>query len=229
MEQKKPTAAQLQKRINQAIVYIDKTKNTRSVYFNDKGLRLIDCDDHVLVQTGFHTHVFNKVTSTGYSRPAMYISRMIDFALDNDCMLRDKKGNDLGYSYSKLFDTLKKKKNEGEENDEYNIAQYVDWYLTIIFAPLYAIDTNAASQFNVYMKYLNHIATQHIFLEEHKDGMTNKEFIEEYNKLMAQFLENITEAPIFEPLSDEQRMQAEIEALNEQEMEQQMENNSEAN
>ena len=79
------------------------------------------------------------------------------------------------------------------------------------------------------MKYLNHIATQHIFLEEHKDGMTNKEFIEEYNKLMAQFLENITEAPIFEPLSDEQRMQAEIEALNEQEMEQQMENNSEAN
>lgn len=207
-ESKKPTAAQLERRLNNALIHIDLTKDTRSVYFSDKGLRLVDTDDYVLVQTGFHTHVFSKITSSGYSRPCLYVSRLVDFALGNDCQTKN------GLSYSKLFDVLKKK----EDHTEFNIATYADWWLSIVFAPLYAIDENAASQFNVYHKYVSHLVTQQIFMSEHKNGMTNKEFVSEHAKLMDEFLRDIQEAPIFEPLSDEQRAQQEMDALRQDEL-----------
>ena len=42
MEQKKkPTNAQLQKRIENAIVFVPKTKDTISIFFSDKGVRLV--------------------------------------------------------------------------------------------------------------------------------------------------------------------------------------------
>ena len=210
--EKKPTAAQMERRLKNALIHVDLTKNTRSIYFSDKGLRLTDTDEHVLIQTGFHTHVFSKFTNAGYSRPCLYVARLVDIALENDCKTEN------GYSYERLFETLKAK----EDHTEFNIATYVDWWLSIIFAPLYAIDENAASQFNVYYKYLSHIATQHIFLSEHKDGMTNKQFVEEHNKLMKELLGNMQENQIFVPLSDEERVKQEIEAMQEQEVEQQI-------
>lgn len=217
MEQKKLTAAQMQRRLQNAVLHIDKDKSTQSIFFSDKGMRITVCEDVVLIQTNYHTHVFQKLTAAGFSRPAMYTERFLDIALANDCAVRDKKGNVLGYSYERLLENLK----ANEDRTEFNIAQYCDWYFNIIFAPLYAIDENAAGQFNVYFKYLSHLATQHIFLSEHKDGMTNKQFVEEHNKLMKEFLENMTEAPIFEPMSDEQRMQQEMEAMKESDIDQQ--------
>ena len=217
MDEKKQTAAQMERRLNNALIHVDLTKNTRSIYFSDKGLRLTDTDEHVLIQTGFHSHVFSKLTNAGYSRPCLYVARFIDIALSNEEYVEESK-KEFGYSYERLFEVLKAK----EDKTEFNIATYVDWWLSIIFAPLYAIDENAASQFNVYYKYLSHIATQHIFLSEHKDGMTNKQFIEEHDKLMKELVGNITEQQIFVPLSDEERMKQEMEAMQEQEVEQQM-------
>lgn len=213
-QEKKPTAAQLERRLINAVMHIDRTSNTREIYFSDKGLRLVDCEEHVLIQTGFHTHVFSKVTSSGYSRPALYVSRLIDIAL-GDVEYGEASKEDKNYSYKKLFDVLKAK----DDKTQYNIAMYVNWWLEIVFAPLYAIDENAASQFNVYFKYLNHIATQHIFLSEHKDGLTNKQFVKEHDELMDEFLKNIEESPIFEPMSDEQRVKQEMEAMQQQEAE----------
>lgn len=214
MEQKKPTKGNLERRIMDAIVFVPKDKETKSVYFSDKGMRLTHTMDTTVIATGAHRHVFDNINMSGYSRPCMYVSRFIDFALENDCTVKDEKGN-VSYSYQKLIDVLKAKK----DHTQYNIAMYCDWYFSIIFAPLYAIDENAASQFNVYFKYLSHLATQHIFLSEHKEGMTNKQFVEEHAKLMDDFLKNMTETPIFEPLTDEQRMKQEIEAIREQELE----------
>ena len=80
-QEKKPTAAQLERRLTNAVMHIDRTSKTREIYFSDKGLRLVDCEEHVLVQTGFHTHVFSKVTSSGYSRPALYVRIRLSITL----------------------------------------------------------------------------------------------------------------------------------------------------
>ena len=204
MEQKKPTNAQLQRRIDKAVIHIDRTKNVRDVFFDDKGLRLVECEDVVIVSTNFHQHVFYKVTSGGYSKPCLYISRMIDFALDNDCIETDENGEKYR-SFEKLIKVLEEKENR----DEYYIARYVDWYLFNIFCPLYQIDENAASNFRVYFEYIHNLACNNVFLSEHKDGLTNKQYFEEYKKMMEEFIESITESQILVP----EKIEDEIEAL----------------
>lgn len=216
-QEKKPTAAQLERRLLNAVMHIDRTSKTQEIYFSDKGLRLIDCEEHVLVQTGFHTHVFSKVTSSGYSRPALYVSRLIDIAINDDEYISASM-KDETYSYKKLFDILKAK----EDKTQYNIAMYVDWFLYNIFQPLYQIDENAASQFLVYYNYMNNIACNTVFLDEHKEGLTNKQFIEHRDEIMKEFMKNMEESRIFEPMSDEQLMKQNMEAMQQQEAEQAM-------
>lgn len=218
MEQKKPTKGDLERRMKNALVLVPKDKEYKSVFFDDKGLRLECTQDYACVKTNFHVHVFSAITMSGVSRPYLYVSNLIDIALSNDCIVKDSKGNDTR-SYSKLINTLKDKENK----TDYNIVVYTDWWLFNIFSPLYSIDENAASQFKTFMGYVHNIACNSIFLGEHKDGLTNVQFIENYKSIFEEMTKNITENAIFEPLSDEQMMQQEMEAIKQNETEQIME------
>lgn len=220
MEQKKPTKASLERRLRDAIVFVPKDRETKSFYFSDKGLRLTHTSDTTVIATGFHRHVFDNITMSGYSRPALYVERLIDIAIKENPVVEDAKGNQH-YSFERLLKILEEK----EDKTDYNIVSYVSWWLHLIFCNLYGIGENAATQFLCWYNYLHNIACQSVFLGEHKDGLTNKQFLEEYNKLMKEMLEGIEEHQIFEPLSDEQRMQQEIEALQEQNLEQNVEAN----
>lgn len=202
------TKEQLQRRIDRALLHIDRTKDTREVYFDDKGLRLIVNDDFCIVGTNFHRHVFSKITSGGFSRPYLYISQFVDFALNNDCTKTDSKGNPF-CSYSKLIQKLLEK----EDRKEYNIAIYVDWWLFNIFNPLYTIAESPQDSFHVYFDYMHNLAFSHISLDEHKEGMTNKQFIKAYMNLMEEYLKGVDERMIYEPLSDEEREKREMEAM----------------
>ena len=64
MEKKKETRDQLERRIRNAIVFIPKTKATQSIYFSDKGLRVIVDDSFAIIETGGHRHVFSSVLLT---------------------------------------------------------------------------------------------------------------------------------------------------------------------
>jgi len=206
---KKLTNAQLQKRLANALIHVDRTKDTKTIFFDDKGLRLTASEDYALIETGFHRHVFNSFTSDGVSRPYLYTKRMIEIAEENDCMV------DGGRSYQKLMQVLKDKK---DQND-YNFATYYDWYLFNIFAPLYSIGENDAQTFMVYMDYMHNIAKNSILLAEHKDGLTNKQFVAQWIEQIQEFTKGITEREIFEPKTDEQVMQENIDALQQDENE----------
>ena len=215
MEQKKPTNAQLQKRIANALIHIDKTKGTESIFFSDKGLRLTVNEDYAIIATGFHRHVFNNFTSSGISRPYLYTKRVIEIANEN---LKDIEV-DGGYSFQRLLEVLKAK----EDKSEYNIVTYVSWWLEIIFAPLYSIDESEAGSFLVYEAYLHHIARQAVLLSEKKEDVTNKMFFDEVIKNMQDFIEGIDERVIFHKMTDEEMAHANIEALAQNEQEQAME------
>ena len=180
-DKKKPTNAQLFKRIANSIVHVDKTKDTKSIYFSDKGLRLTVNEDYAVIETGYHRHVFNNFTSNGVCRPYLYTKRMIEIASENDCVSKD------GYSYQRLMQVLKDKKDQSE----YNIATYYDWWLMNIFAPLFSIGETEAECFLVYMDYMHNLARNSIFLEEHKDGLTNKQFVEKWIDLIRDFTNGI--------------------------------------
>ena len=219
MEQKKtkPTNAQLLRRIQKSPLHLDFTKNTVSVYFSDKGLRLTvdDTEGYALIATGYHTHYFQNWTSQGISRPYLYTKRIIEIANEH---LEEIK-TDNGYSFQRLLEVLKAK----EDKSEYNIVTYVSWWLEIIFAPLYSIDESEAGSFLVYEAYLHHIARQAVLLSEKKKNMTNKQFFDEVIKNMQDFIKGVDERVIFHKMSDEEMAQANIEALTQNEQEQAME------
>ena len=231
MEQpkKKQTNAQLQKRIERAVVHIDRTKDTKEIFFSDKGLRLTINDDYAIVGTGYHDHLFQNFTSDGVSRPYLYIKRFIELANENDCLVVNNDGSKF-YSYQKLMSTLKEK---GENNPDYLVAWYIDEWFMNIFAPLFSIGETSAYAFLVYVDYMHNIAKNAIFLDEHKDGLTNKQFIEQYVTKINEFNDGIEEKVIFEPKTDEQVMRENIEAIqaneNEQHMMEQLKNDEQKN
>jgi hypothetical protein len=222
MEQKKkPTNAQLQKRIENAIVFVPKTKDTISIFFSDKGVRLVTDADGCVIETNYHRHVYSNITSAGVSRPYLYTKRIIEIANNN----LDAIKTESGYSYQRLIDVLKEK----EDKSEYNIVVYYEWFLFNIFQPLYGIGETEIESFLVYEDYLHNIARNAILLSEKTEDITNKQFIQKVIESIKEFTNELEERVLFPKKTDEQVMQEEIEAIQEQENEQAVEAQTDAN
>lgn len=206
MKQKKETKGQLESRMRKALVFVPRDKEYMGVFFSDKGLRLEVTSYTAVISTGFHRHVFADITSAGISRPYLYTKRIIEIANENDCKTDD------GYSFGKLLEVLKAK----EDKAEYNIAVYYEWWCRVIFDGLYSISEDEVSSWLVYFKYINTIAINSILLDEHKEDVTNKQFVERFIGLIKDFTENVDERVLFHALSDEDRMKQEIDAIQEQ-------------
>ena len=217
MEQKKKlTNAQLQKRITNALIHIERTKDTQSIFFTDKGLRLTTNEDVAIITTGFHRHVFDAFNSAqGISRPYLYTKRVIEIANENIVAVETKDG----YSFAKLLEVLKAK----EDKSEYNIVTYYEWWLMVIFDGLYSISEDEVGSWLVYFKYINILATNSIILEEHKEDVTNKQFVEQFISRIKEFTDGLEERVLFHKKTDEQIMQEEISAIQEQEQNDAME------
>ena len=216
MEKKKLTNAQLERRMNDAVVFVPRDKSCKEIYFDDKGLRLQVTDDYCVISTLAHRHVFDKIAGMGYSRSYLYAQRFVDIALANDCTVKDKNGNPVGHSYGLLMEVLKNK----EDKTEFNIATYVDWWMFNIFQPLYSIDDNAAAQWLVYFNYMHNIAINAIILGERDADMTNTEFAEQYAKTMKEFVGGIEPNVILKKETKDEADAKEIKAIAEQETEQ---------
>lgn len=220
MEKKKPTKAQIERRIENAVLFVPKTKDTQSIFFSDKGVRLTVTLDKAIIATGYHQHVFDAYNMSGLSRPYLYTKRIVELALENNCEVKDEKGISTGYSYSALLETLSAK----EDKTEYNIAYYVGWWWLNIFTPLYNIGESEVETFLTYFEYICNIVKNTILLSEKTEDMTNKQFVEKFIENMKEFTSDMTENVIFPKKSDEEVMQENIEAIQEQELNQNEEN-----
>ena len=216
MEQKKKlTNAQLQKRIENAIVFVPKTKSTVSIFFGDKGVRLIADNDGCVIETNYHRHVYSNITSAGVSRPWLYTKRVIEITQNKLEAIKTKSG----YSYQRLLDLLKEK----EDKSEYNIVVYYEWFLFNIFQPIYGIGETEIESFLVYEDYLHNIARNAILLSEKTEDITNKQFIQKVIDNIKEFTNDLEEHVLFPKKTDEQVMQEEVAAIQEQEQNDAME------
>lgn len=191
------TNGQLQRRLNNALLHIDKTKETKSVFFDDKGLRITINEDYALVETNYHRHVFSSYTISGVSKPWLYVRRLVDTAIECGCD-----------TYAAMTEKLK---NEGK-TDDYNFVIYVSWWLFNIFQPLYSIGNTDAELFLVYESYMHNIARSTILLSEHDSDLTNKQFVEQIANTMKGYMDDIPEEVFLKKKTDEEIMKENIDA-----------------
>lgn len=204
MEQKKETRATIERKIKNAVVFVPKDKETISIFFSDKGVRLTVTMDNAVVAFGYSQTVYSNFTAAGISRPYLYTKRVIEIANEN---LKEIEV-DGGYSFQRLLELLKAK----EDKSDYNIVTYYEWFVFNCFQPLYSIGESEVESFLVYEMYLHNIARQAVLLSEKKEDMTNKQFFNEVIKNMQNFIEGVDERVIFHKMSDEEVMKENIEA-----------------
>ena len=202
--QKRPTNGQLQKRLERAVLHLDRTKNTKSIYWSDKGCRLTADDDYAIIAFGFSQTVYNNFTSAGISRPYLYTKRIIEIANEN---LKEIEV-DGGYSYQRLLDVLKEK----EDKSEYNIVTYFSWFLQNLFSPQFGIAEDDVSSFLVYEDYIHNIAKNSILLSERNEDLTNKQFIDKMVANIKEFTDNLEETVLLHKKSDDELMKENMEA-----------------
>ena len=202
MQEKKETYKQLLRRLKSAVVLVEKTKETESVFFDDKGLRITVNDEYAVVETGYHSHVFSAYFGGGVSKPWLFMRRLVKIALECECN-----------TYSALLSKLKEKEDKGD----YNFVYFVDWWLFNIYHPLYTIGNTDTEFFLVYEEFMHNVAKNSIILEEKESDMTNKDFVNKIVANMREYMSDVTEVVLFKKETDEEITQQNIEALMEQE------------
>ena len=215
MEQKKETRATIERKIKNTVVFIPKDKGTESIFFSDKGVRLTATMDSAVVAFGYSQTIYSNFTAAGVSRPYLYTKRVVEIANEN---LKDIEV-DGGYSYQRLLDVLNKK----EDKSEYNIVTYFSWFLQNLFSPQFGIAEDEVSSFLVYEDYIHNIAKNSVLLSEHKEDVTNKQFIDKVIANIKDFTDNLDESVLLHKKSDEEIAKEEMEAVMATEQEQAME------
>ena len=215
MEQKKETRATIERKIKNAIVFVPKDKETISIFFSDKGVRLTVTSDTAVVAFGFSQTVYNNFTAAGISRPYLYTKRIIEIADEN---LKEIEV-DGGYSFYRLLEVLKAK----EDKLEYNIVTYYEWFLHNLFNPQFGIAEDEVSSFLVYEDYIHNIAKNSVLLSERNDDLTNKQFIDKVIANIKDFTDNLKESVLLHKKSDEEIAKEEMEAVMATEQEHAME------
>lgn len=101
MEQKKPTKKQLEKKLKEATVFVDKAE--KSIYLADIGVGIYISKFQTVLSTNFHRHVWENINSVGYSGVFMYLNSFLDIVLAKLDDIKDKntKG-ELYYSFGNL-------------------------------------------------------------------------------------------------------------------------------
>ena len=210
-QQKKLTNAQLQKKIQRALVFVERDKATAEVFFSDKGVRLTVNQENAIISTNFHRHIFSRWTSSGESKPFLYTQLIVALSRQVDCSVDlDGKGN-KGYSFQKLLDELKK---DESKKMEYLIAYYYSLWCFNIFSPLYEIGETETTTFMTYLSYVANIAKTLLVLGEHEDDVTNKKFIKQWLDGIGNLTSDIEERVVFSnPKADESEEVAAMDEL----------------
>lgn len=208
MENKKATNGQLIKKIKNALVFVPKDRDYKTVFFEDKMVRLEVTKDYCVISTGYHQHVFNAINPNqgGYARPFLYTQKVCDIVCENDC-----KTSDGVYTFEHLLDVLSKK----DDKTEYNIVTYYGWWLFNIFQPLYQVGENEIETFLTYEDYLHKIARSAIVMGEKQEDMSNLQFVNAILEKEKSFIEGIEERTLFFKQTDEMTKAQTIKAIQE--------------
>lgn len=175
MEQKKATRAELEKRIKNAQLIIDKGKNYKAFYFADRGIGIYICKDYVVSTTNFHQHVWNRINSAGYNSTCLILESLVDIANAHAEEIQDKNEKDeIYYSLDKLriLDTL--------TETEKIIIQMVEKWLYLINDSIHSLSNNPILYGSNNIKYFTWHALQNAFVNNENKDVSYNDLIDRY-------------------------------------------------
>ena len=209
---KKPTNAQLQRRIDTAIIHMERTKDTKEIFFDDRNIRVVVNEDMALLSNGIYSTTFQRYFFGGESNQYACLSLLVDCAkkYETKIITQDKKGNKF-----RSFALLSKVMQEENDNDHTWIL-VLSWYIYVFEANIALApreDFTNAVFYNLYEKFAHSAASLEQYSKEHKDGMTNKEYFKAIADKLIEIADDMNEDKMFEPMSDEEMAKKEMEAL----------------
>lgn len=211
-ETKKMTKGQLERRIINSLVFVEKTSDYQAVYFADRGLKLEVTHEYCVIGTVANKHVYHAISPSGQqSRPYVYTKSVIEIANANKDLV--VKG-DSGLSFEKLMEELNKK----EDKTGYNILWYYDIWITSLHDKTYSISEDEGLSFMALVDYVLSVSKNAFMLQERKEDLTNKQYIDFLIEKLKEI--QIDERVIMKKLTDEERVSQELEAIAEERKEQ---------
>lgn len=175
MEQKKATRAELEKRIKNAQLIIDKGKKYKAFYFADRGIGIYICKDYVVSTTNFHQHVWNRINSAGYNSTCLILESLVDIANAHAEEIQDKnEKGEIYYSLDKLriLDTL--------TETEKIIIQMVEKWLYLINDSIHSLSNNPILYGSNNIKYFTWHALQNAFVNNENKDVSYNDLIDRY-------------------------------------------------
>ena len=180
MESKKLSKAQLEKAVRTAIVYVPKTKETKTLRLDDRGFTITITENYTVVSTNFHRNVFSNFVSDGLSNPHVWLDSFIQICekYHEYGEIKDDNGNVKAFSLKQMMENAKDKL----EDVEFMILQHTDAWLSTLTEGCFAIgDTDLHIQ-DVMIMYLSFLAKSNVLLSAADKDIYKQEM---YNKYLA--------------------------------------------
>ena len=175
MEQKKATRGELEKRIKNAQLIVDKGKNYKAFYFADRGIGIYICQDYVVSTTNFHQHVWNRIDAMGYNTTCLMLESLVDIANAHSEEIQDK--NEKGEVYYSL-DKLKLVETLTET--EKIIIQMTEKWLYVINTSNHTLSNNPIDYGGNSIKYFSWHALCNAFLNNDNKDISYFDLIDKY-------------------------------------------------
>lgn len=209
---KKPSKIQLENRIKRAVLIVDKTKDTRSMYFADRNITITVTEDWAVVGCGYYNITFARIAPNGFSRQYLYLDRFL--ALAEQYREEIKFVNDNGeevHSYGKLMEVV-----VGKSDAEHNIAWLVDKWIYNFECQLSSLGETVADFVVTYEQFMHNAAVNMALLAEKKEDVTNKQFAKSVIKQLTEFVDDwSTEDVIFPKKTDKELYDEEMASVSE--------------
>lgn len=217
MQEKKPTNAQLQKRLKNAVLHVDKTKAYRAVMFADRNLKIEIEDEMAIVSRLSYSLCFNKVVAGGYSRIYMVLANIVDMVQRYDCTKESEKVGKF-ISYWKLWDAVREK--EAQQGDLGVFTVFSCWF-DVLQSTLFLCPEKADETFALNSIYVLNTYVHGVLAKPYDKDMTNKELMIEISNEVNEYIAQMgDEYVVLHKETKEEQEQATADALAEEQTEQ---------
>lgn len=211
-KEKKPTRAQIESKVKNALVFVPRDKEYKEIYFSDRGLRLAITSDYAIVGRLSFQFVFNRVVPNGYSVNYIIIEKIIEMAEEYGCITKNDEGEEI-YSYWTLFDNISTSGKEGATIDLSIFCMFSIWINTQQHT-LFGMSDNMRDSFTLQAIHDVNTLIYGVMSKPYEKDMSNKDLFVELQSALIEYIADIKdEYEVLKKETEEEKQLALADAL----------------